>query len=97
MQSYPGYQYISADNSNAGHAQRVFALKYHPETNYILVTGGWDNHLKVWDTRTTEGVVRTIHGPHICGDGLDLKVIIACPPILIGIRTLPIWCGKLWF
>jgi len=30
----------------------------------------------VWDIRISEGVRRTIAGPHICGDSLDLKVRI---------------------
>ena len=29
---------------------------------------------QVWDTRSTDGVKRTIGGPHICGDSLDIKV-----------------------
>ena len=74
VQSYTGYSYTSADQSQqAGHAQRIFALKYHPQNNNVFVTGGWDNHLKIWDSRTKDGVQRTIHGPHICGDSLDIK------------------------
>ncbi|XP_071478379.1 uncharacterized protein [Diadema antillarum] len=56
-----------------GHGQRIFALKFHPDDDHIFVTGGWDNCLKVWDTRTEQGVQRTISGPHICGSGLDVK------------------------
>ena len=29
---------------------------------------------QIWDTRTRDGIQRTINGPHICGDGLDIKV-----------------------
>jgi WD40 repeat protein len=69
---YEGYRYANPDSSS-GHAQRIFALKYHPDHEGIFITGGWDNHLKVWDARTEEGVIRTIKGPHICGDSLDIK------------------------
>ena len=29
---------------------------------------------QIWDARTNDGVRRTIHGPHLCGDALDLRV-----------------------
>ena len=29
--------------------------------------------LQVWDSRSRDGVKRTIGGPHICGDGLDIQ------------------------
>lgn len=32
---------------------RVFALKYSPQNSHILITGGWDNHLKVRCRRST--------------------------------------------
>lgn len=54
-----------------GHANRVFSVKYtHDE--HLLLSGGWDNTVHIWDTR--EGCsVRHLHGPHICGDALDVK------------------------
>nr|XP_054762705.1 uncharacterized WD repeat-containing protein alr2800-like [Lytechinus pictus] len=61
------------DLLESGHGQRIFALKFHPDDNHIFVTGGWDNCLKVWDTRTEHGVERTISGPHVCGSGLDIQ------------------------
>ncbi|XP_013394376.1 vegetative incompatibility protein HET-E-1 [Lingula anatina] len=72
---YKGYhQYKpNPEEQGVGHAQRIFALKFHPENDNIFITGGWDNHLKVWDKRSSDGVKRTIGGPHICGDGLDVR------------------------
>jgi WD40 repeat protein len=61
------------DDSSAGHAQRIFALKYHPEDNNVFISAGWDNVLRIWDMRTIGGLQRLIVGPHIAGDGLDLK------------------------
>jgi WD40 repeat protein len=54
-----------------GHSNRVFSVKFtHDE--HIILSGGWDNTVQIWDTR--EGCsVRSLHGPHICGDALDLK------------------------
>ena len=54
-----------------GHSNRVFSVKFtHDE--HVILSGGWDNTVQIWDTR--EGCsVRSLHGPHICGDALDLK------------------------
>ncbi|KAJ4456028.1 putative F-box and WD-40 domain protein 7 [Paratrimastix pyriformis] len=55
----------------AGHSNRVFALKFHPTNPNCLITGGWDMTLQVWDLRVDHSV-RSIYGPHICGDALDI-------------------------
>ncbi|KAJ3327678.1 hypothetical protein HDU76_011345, partial [Blyttiomyces sp. JEL0837] len=54
----------------AGHSSRVFSVKFHPTDTNILVSGGWDNTLQVWDTRVQHSI-RSIYGPHICGDSID--------------------------
>ena len=54
-----------------GHSNRVFSVKCtHDE--HIVLSGGWDNTVQVWDIRTGCSV-RSLYGPHICGDALDLK------------------------
>ena len=41
----------------------------------LLLTGGWDRTVKVWDRRLQNGIVNTIHGPFICGsDAIDINV-----------------------
>lgn len=73
---YTGYDNAKdpTDWQASGNAMRVFALKYHPKYDDVFVTGGWDRQLKIWDSRANnDPVKRTIHGPHICGDALDLK------------------------
>lgn len=55
-----------------GHSNRIFALKWNPRSHFVVMSGGWDNCIKIWDIRTREGVVRSIFGPHIRGaDALD--------------------------
>ncbi|BFZ18104.1 hypothetical protein BsWGS_21143 [Bradybaena similaris] len=60
------------DSSQLGNTMRIFSARFHPVNQYIFVTGGWDNHLKIWDVRDNEGIRRNIRGPHICGDSLDV-------------------------
>lgn len=55
----------------AGHGSKVFALRFHPFDDNLFLTGGWDRHIKVWDVRSDQ-VVRSFHGPYICGDGIDI-------------------------
>ncbi|KAH9495831.1 hypothetical protein Btru_013412 [Bulinus truncatus] len=60
------------DKDKVGNRMRVFSIKFHPNNQYIFVTGGWDNHVKIWDIRDNDGVKRNITGPHICGDAIDI-------------------------
>ncbi|PRP86887.1 hypothetical protein PROFUN_03635 [Planoprotostelium fungivorum] len=58
-------------DSTAGHANRVFSLKFSPSDDNIIVSGGWDNTVQIWDIRTNHSI-RSIFGPHICGDAVDV-------------------------
>ena len=54
-----------------GHSNRVFSCKFVPGNENLIISGGWDNTVQIWDIR--EGcAVRSIFGPHICGDSLDM-------------------------
>jgi COMPASS component SWD3 len=56
----------------SGHSNRVFSLKFNPNDENILLSGGWDNTVQIWDVRA--GIsVRNIFGPHICGDAIDVQ------------------------
>ena len=55
---------------------RVFAIKFAPPSlqggaDNLVVSGGWDEMVRVWDCRDPSEPVRKIIGPHICGDSLD--------------------------
>lgn len=52
------------------HGNRVFAVKFY--TNDILLSGGWDNSVIVWDVRSND-IIRTVLGPHLCADAMDTK------------------------
>ncbi|XP_033108088.1 vegetative incompatibility protein HET-E-1-like [Anneissia japonica] len=64
---------IVESQGDCGHGKRIFALKFHPDADRIFFSGGWDDCIKIWDSRTSNGVQGTIPGPHICGSGLDVK------------------------
>eukprot|EP00003_Mantamonas_plastica_P004554 TRINITY_DN1360_c0_g1_i10.p2 TRINITY_DN1360_c0_g1~~TRINITY_DN1360_c0_g1_i10.p2 ORF type:complete len:231 (+),score=81.46 TRINITY_DN1360_c0_g1_i10:1248-1940(+) len=56
----------------AGHANRVFSAKWHPDDENVILSGGWDNTIQIWDIRV-DHAVRSIYGPHICGDSVDVQ------------------------
>ena len=60
-------------SQTTGHSNRVFSVKFHPTDENLLLSGGWDNTIQVWDVRAGHSV-RSIFGPHMCGDGLDVSV-----------------------
>lgn len=75
-------------------------LKFYFKILHLL--GNNDNHWKffmywfleqIWDARSNDGVKRTIHGPHICGDSLDLKVV---PPPCWITRAREKWHFSTW-
>jgi len=74
LHSYSEYKYESPEyTEEAAHIHGVYTLKYHPHNNNIFVTGGWDNHLKICNSRRKNDAIKTIHGTHEYGDRLDLK------------------------
>ncbi|XP_048505955.1 guanine nucleotide-binding protein subunit beta-like isoform X2 [Athalia rosae] len=61
------------DKVNKYHRMRVYAAKFHHGQPDVFVTGGWDDTVRIWDSRASSGSVRVIKGPHICGDAIDIK------------------------
>ncbi len=55
-----------------GHSNRIFSVKFNQIQQNMLVSGGWDNTLQIYDIRE-KGPVASIYGPHICGDALDFR------------------------
>jgi WD40 repeat protein len=55
----------------SSHSSRVFACKVSSEDTNVILSGGWDNTVQIWDVRSGH-TERYIYGPHICGDALDL-------------------------
>jgi len=55
-----------------GHSNRIFAIKFDPINSNILVSGGWDNTVWIYDLRE-KGPVGGIFGPHISGESIDIR------------------------
>ena len=55
-----------------GHTNKVFCVKFDKEDSNMVVSGGWDYTVKVWDIRQSSPV-RSIPKPLICGDSIDLS------------------------
>lgn len=45
-----------------GHKNRIFALRAHPENFNVVVSGGWDGSVKIYDIRD-KAPVGSIGGP----------------------------------
>lgn len=65
---------LELKESNAphnSHSNRVYCAKFNREEAYqhLVYSGGWDQTLVVWDTRTCKPV-QNVFGPYICGDGI---------------------------
>lgn len=67
MQGGTGYSL----KSTPGHSNRIFSTKFVPHDENLVISGGWDNTVQIWDMRQGSAV-RSIYGPHICGDSLDI-------------------------
>jgi len=59
-------------NNYCGHSNRIFALKFDPINSNILVSGGWDNTVWIYDIRE-KGPVGGLFGPHISGESIDIR------------------------
>ncbi|MEW5317403.1 MAG: hypothetical protein WDW38_008701 [Sanguina aurantia] len=58
--------------TTGGHSNGVFALAFKPDNPQVLLSGGWDHTLQVWDCRTQRSV-RSISGPYLCGESMDIQ------------------------
>ena len=55
-----------------GHGNRIYCVKFNKGDENIVVSGGWDNNIFVYDMRY-RGPIHAIYGPHICGESIDFK------------------------
>lgn len=60
------------ENGNIGHSNRIFCAKFHPNEPNMVVSGGWDDSILIWDSRKRNPAY-SIFGPRICGDSIDFN------------------------
>ncbi|EAR93543.3 WD40 domain protein (macronuclear) [Tetrahymena thermophila SB210] len=61
-----------ADWNQPGHSNRVFSCKFLAHDPNLILSGGWDSNVHLWDIREKKSVA-TIYGPSLSGDSLDYK------------------------
>lgn len=73
-----------------GHSNRVQCVKYDKEDLNLCVSGGWDKTVLVWDIRTGEAV-KSIFGPYIGGESLDIHDGIILTGAFQSDKQLQLW------
>lgn len=76
--------------SNPTHANRIYSLKFYDDNKNLIVSGGWDETLILWDIRTPY-TANFIYGPLICGDSLDLGYLEILTGSWRETRQIQIW------
>ena len=64
------YEFSAASFGNRGHSNRVFSVKFLPDNPNLLMSGGWDANILIWDLREKTCIAQ-FYGPSISGDALD--------------------------
>ena len=52
------------------HKNRIYAVKFLQDNPHLILSGGWDKVVLLWDMRTGSSE-NYLYGPMICGDALD--------------------------
>nr|KAF7413182.1 hypothetical protein H0235_013033 [Vespula pensylvanica] len=73
------------------HRMRIFAARFHHVYSDLIITGGWDDTVRIWDIRDGGGSIRTIKGPHICGDAIDFRGTYILTGSWVVRESLQIW------
>lgn len=69
---------------------RLYAVRFSPMDSNILIGGGWDSTIHIFDIRQSRRV-NYIYGPHICGDGIDIKNSLLLTTSWSGRDQVVIW------
>ena len=62
---------VSGASGEPGHKNSIFCATFCKEEDSLIISGGWDKTIKIWDVRSGD-VVRNICGPFVCGDSIDM-------------------------
>lgn len=53
------------------HTNRIFCTKFLPDDPNVVLSGGWDRIMKIYDTRVGKPVGQIL-GPSVSGDSIDV-------------------------
>ena len=56
---------------SGAHSSRVQSVKWFPGSENLLISGGWDKTVQLWDTRVDHSI-GSFYGAYLCGDALDM-------------------------
>jgi COMPASS component SWD3 len=73
-----------------GHSSRVTCCKYDPNDSNIIISGGWDKSVIIWDVRQ-KIPLRSIYGPYICGDAIDLSNEVIMTGSYNDVENIQMW------
>ena len=79
---------LPSAGDRVGHSNRIFSIKWID--NFTLASGGWDNSVLIWDIRERQ-VARSLFGPHICGDALDVRGTVLVSAAFTMADQLELW------
>ena len=58
------------------HSNRVYSCKFatglSSPTDHLILSGGWDSTVQLWDMRVPGPSVKSMHGAYLAGDALDV-------------------------
>ena len=63
---------LASTMDTCGHSSRVFSVKFNQDDPNLLISGGWDNTVLLWDLRVPKWV-GSVYGPHVWGDSIDIR------------------------
>jgi WD40 repeat protein len=53
---------VTGERAGQGHAGEIYSCSFSPDASFVL-SGGWDGHLRAWDTATGQPLVSLRAGP----------------------------------
>lgn len=77
------------DSSAIGHSNRVHSVKFTEDPN-VVVSGGSDRTIFIWDLRVGKSV-GYVHGPHVCGNAIDVAKDIMLTGSFDKNKVLQLW------
>lgn len=64
--------YPKGDWYSPGHSNRIFCIKFKNDDNNVMLSGGWDGAVFIWDVREKK-YQAAFAGPNVSGDSIDTK------------------------